>query len=94
MALAVLIQQKKLSSTPDTGSTLKEIKYLDPAQLVGDATNRVNRALNAVLQPGDIEILRLQVTQPSRWSVSILLEYKNLRDPGSTPRVLTVLNGN
>lgn len=94
VALAVLIQQKKLSSAPDTGSTLKEIKYLDPAKIVTDATNRVNRALNAVLQPGDIEIIRIQVTQPSRWSVSILLEYKNLRDPGSAPRVLTVLNGN
>ena len=32
VALAVLIQQKKLSSTPDTGSTLKEIKYLDPVK--------------------------------------------------------------
>ena len=93
-ALALLIQQKKLSSAPDTGSTLKEIKYLDPAKVVTDATNRVNRALNAVLQPGDIEIIKLEITQPSKWSISIRLDYRNLRDPNSQPRVLTVQNGN
>ena len=94
VALALFIEQKKITSAPNTGSTLREIKYLDPQKVVTDATNRINRALNAVLKPGDIEIISLEVTQPSRWSISTKLEYRNLRDPTSRPRVLRVTNGN
>ncbi len=94
VALALLMQQGKFASANTTGSTLREIKYLDPQKVNTDATNRVNRALDAVLKPGDIKILKLEATQPTRWSISILFEYQNLRDPNSRPRVLRIDNGN
>jgi hypothetical protein len=94
VALALLMQQKKIAPAPKTGSTLREIKYIEPAKIETDVTDRINRALTAVLQPGDIEILKLEVLTPSRWAGSVTFQYKNLREPGSTPRTITLTSTN
>jgi hypothetical protein len=92
VALALLVERDRMSHTPNTGSTLRQIKYLDATKLETDITNRINRALNDVLKPGDIQILKLSVMQPSRWSVSVTFQYLNLREPGSIPRLIEFTN--
>jgi hypothetical protein len=94
VALALFVEKGKLAPTPSTGNTLREIKYIDKVKIETDVTNRINRALNAVLVPGDIEILKLEVRLPSRWAVSITFQYRNLREPGSLPRKIELTNGN
>jgi hypothetical protein len=93
VALAIFVELGKITAAPNEGGTLRSIKYLDPAKIEADARDRIQRALARVLSPGDIAEVGLKVAQPTRWSVRIVYEYRNLREPGSRPRVLEMTSG-
>lgn len=85
VALALGVQYGSLTSQPDLGHKLRQIKRAAGPQLVNEVEDAVRLALVDLLDRGDIAVTSLVVTTPKVSQIMVALSYVNLRLPTSTP---------
>lgn len=91
VALAVLLVQGGIASSPATGSTLRSVESGADGGLQIDVERRLTAALARPLAAGDIRIIWIRTRIGPRWRTGIHLRYQNLRDPDAPIRDLNTL---
>ena len=87
VVLALCVKRGSIKSSPDTGNTLHEIKYLGAANLAADITNRVMSAnpIARLVDSKSISIVKIE-HQVTKSGLKVAVYFKDLEtDKNKTP---------
>lgn len=79
VAVALGVKQGSLTSSTSLGNTLRAIKRAGGPQLVNQVEDAVRVALFDLLDRGDVDLVSIQVTTPTRGQIFVTVTYVNLR---------------
>ncbi len=78
VALALVIQERDVSSVPTLGSRLRSLRRGSAARLQTGAEDAVRLALQPMIDAREIELIEVKAATPSRGRLLVAVAYKNL----------------
>lgn len=85
VVLALWLRKGSVGSAPESGSDIRNIERQGGPGFVGQVQDMVRNALRAIIERGDINVLKIEIIIPQRGTTFVFVNYVNnrLSTPGN-----------